>query len=90
MPLLILWWILFGWFMFLISVFPINAAPDINSSFMPYTWVNDDTEVLYRVSFMEPNNSSENILNEMYAKDTSVKIKSARKTRFQNGEFMTA
>lgn len=30
-----------------------------------------------------------NILNEMYAKDTSVKIKSARKTRFQNGEFIT-
>ena len=30
-----------------------------------------------------------NILNEMYAKDTSMKIKSARNTRFQNGEYIT-
>ena len=52
-----------------------------------YIAVNDGVDTLNNTTMdITP---FKNILNEMYAKDTSVKIKSARKTRFQNGEFIT-
>lgn len=51
-----------------------------------YIAVNDGVDTLNNMTMdITP---FKNILNEMYAKDTSVKIKSARNTRFKNGEYI--
>ena len=69
----ILWWVLCIASVWLLNKSAMAAAWDTTTMKLDYTWIGDDTEVVYNVSFVSETDNSKDLLN-IYKKDSNLYI----------------
>ena len=84
--LLFFWCVLCWWAISLLSMTEVWAASTSQIKSVPYTWINDDVEVLYQISFLNGNKVVNNMFisgDSLYITPTPVMVRSSVQGNFE-------